>query len=250
MKLHFNSLFLFLILWSTVTVAQKTDTTWFTAQWVKTNATNGKYYRLTTRALNNNVYTVKEFAVKGKLLMQGSYSSLDPEVKEGNFSWWFESGKKKMEATYEKDARMHVIEWDEKGKVIFEHRQVLPGLNVVKDSISIAETSSDSTAIFFANLKDLPKYPGGDKAMIEFLSKNIKYPKKAAKANITGRVNIQFKVNKEGKITDATVMSFVHPLLDAEALRVVAMMPDWIPGTIDGKPVNVIYRIPINFFLK
>lgn len=96
----------------------------------------------------------------------------------------------------------------------------------------------------------MPGFPGGTLKMMEYLRDNLKYPKEAVSDNIQGRVIVQFVVTKTGDITDAKIFRSVHPLLDAEALRVVNSMPKWTPGKQKGKPVNVKFSIPVSFRLS
>ena len=92
------------------------------------------------------------------------------------------------------------------------------------------------------------EYPGGTMEMLNFISKNIKYPEEAKEQNIQGRVLVLFTIQPDGKVTDVQVNNPVHPLLDAEAIRVVSMMPDFKPAlTADGTPVTSKSYIPINF---
>ena len=85
---------------------------------------------------------------------------------------------------------------------------------------------------------------------MQHLSKNIRYPAEAHTNNIQGRVVVSVIINTEGKVTNAKIVQGVAPSLDAEALRVTGTMPDWIPGTKDGKPVNVKYTFPVVFRLQ
>ena len=80
--------------------------------------------------------------------------------------------------------------------------------------------------------------------------KNIKYPKEAIEANITGKVFVQFVIEKDGSITNAKIARSASTLLDAEALRIVNNMPQWIPGKQRGKVVRVAYTLPISFSLE
>jgi protein TonB len=96
----------------------------------------------------------------------------------------------------------------------------------------------------------MPEFKGGQKEFINYIVANVKYPQEAKEKGITGKVFIEFIVNKKGKVTTARVLESVDPLLDAEALRVISTMPDWIPGENEnGKPVNVSMALPINFRL-
>ena len=101
----------------------------------------------------------------------------------------------------------------------------------------------------FDVVEEMPVYPGGMAAMMDFFSKNMKYPKEAFDAKQEGRVIAQFVVEKDGCITDAHIVKSVSPALDAEALRIVKAMPNWTPGRQNGKPVRVKYTVPISFKL-
>ena len=101
----------------------------------------------------------------------------------------------------------------------------------------------------FDVVEEMPVYPGGMAAMMDFFSKNMKYPKEAFDAKQEGRVIAQFVVEKDGCITDAHIVKSVSPALDAEALRIVNAMPNWTPGRQNGKPVRVKYTVPISFKL-
>ena len=102
----------------------------------------------------------------------------------------------------------------------------------------------------FTVVENPPQYPGGMKELMTFLGKNIQYPAEAHKNNIEGRVIVQFVVTKDGSVSDFKVIRSVHPLLDAEALRVLSTMSKWTPGTQKGQPVNVKYIVPVGFKLQ
>lgn len=96
----------------------------------------------------------------------------------------------------------------------------------------------------------MPEFPGGMTGLMQHLSKNIRYPAEAHTNNIQGRVVVSVIINTDGKATNAQIVQGVAPSLDAEALRVATTMPDWTPGTKDGKPVNVKYTFPVVFRLQ
>lgn len=95
----------------------------------------------------------------------------------------------------------------------------------------------------------MPQFPGGQGVMMKYLAANIKYPASAVKAKKQGRVIVAFVIQKDGSVTNARIVKSVDPELDAEALRIVKAMPNWTPGTQDGKPVDVNYTIPVVFSL-
>jgi TonB family protein len=94
-----------------------------------------------------------------------------------------------------------------------------------------------------------PEYPGGPDSLQSFLNRNLEYPEKAKADHIGGRIYVSFRVDEKGKIIDPKVISGITEDLDAEALRVVKLMPDWKPGTASGQPVKVQYVLPIDFVI-
>lgn len=102
----------------------------------------------------------------------------------------------------------------------------------------------------FEVVENMPEFPGGMGGLMQYLSKNIKYPVEAQKAGIQGRVIMQVIIDENGNVTNPKVTQPVDPLLDTEAIRVTASMPKWKPGTQRGMPVNVKYTFPIVFRLQ
>ena len=102
----------------------------------------------------------------------------------------------------------------------------------------------------FDVVEKMPEYPGGQAALFEYLSTNVKYPADAEKKKVEGRVLVTFIVNTDGSITDIEVVRKAFPSLDAEAVRVISGMPKWIPGEQKGQKVRVKYTVPLTFRLK
>ena len=116
----------------------------------------------------------------------------------------------------------------------------------VKVTVQTGEVNGET---IFTVVEKSPEYPGGTKEMFQFLGENIKYPEAAVKANVSGKVFVNFVVTSEGEIKDITILKGLGFGADAEAVRVVSQMPRWKPGSQDGKPVNVRYNLPIMFQL-
>ena len=91
-----------------------------------------------------------------------------------------------------------------------------------------------------------PEFPGGGSSMMDFINSKREYPQEAYKNGVEGRVTCSFVVNPDGKISNVKVLKGVEQSLNNEALRIISMMPDWTPGSLDGVrvPVRVIYCIP------
>jgi len=102
----------------------------------------------------------------------------------------------------------------------------------------------------FDVVEQMPSFPGGNAALMNYLSQNIKYPVIAEENGIQGRVIVQFVVGKDGHISDVRVAKSVDPSLDKEAVRVVKGMPRWIPGKQNGQAVTVRYTLPVTFRLN
>ncbi|MEN6588526.1 MAG: energy transducer TonB [Proteiniphilum sp.] len=106
------------------------------------------------------------------------------------------------------------------------------------------------TEEIFVVVENQPEFPGGNAAMMKFLSDNIKYPVIAQENGIQGRVICNFVVEKDGSITDVQVVRGVDPSLDREAIRVIQQMPRWKPGRQRGQPVRVRFTLPVVFRLQ
>lgn len=104
----------------------------------------------------------------------------------------------------------------------------------------------------FYIVEDMPTFNGGEPAteFRKYIAQNLRYPEIAAENGISGRVIVQFAVNKVGTVVDAVVVRSVDPALDKEAIRVVMSSPKWTPGKQRGKAVKVLFTFPINFVLQ
>ena len=103
---------------------------------------------------------------------------------------------------------------------------------------------------FFEVVEQMPEYPGGMAAALEYIQKNMRYPETAKKNGTQGRVTVQFIVDKEGNVTEPKVIRAVDKDLDAEAIRLVGTMPKWKPGMQKGQAVAVKYTLPVMFRLE
>ena len=108
---------------------------------------------------------------------------------------------------------------------------------------------AEDTKVFDV-VEQMPSFPGGPSALMQYLSSHIKYPVVAEENGIQGRVICTFVVGKDGSISNAQVVKGVDPSLDKEAIRVINSMPKWIPGKQNGSSVNVKYTLPVTFRLQ
>ena len=119
-----------------------------------------------------------------------------------------------------------------------------------KEEIAQPEPPKEEETKVFDVVEVMPSFPGGQGALFEWLSKNIKYPVVAEENGVQGRVIVTFVVERNGSITDVQVVKSVDPSLDKEAVRVVKAMPHWIPGKQNGSAVRVKFTVPVTFRLQ
>ena len=119
-----------------------------------------------------------------------------------------------------------------------------------KDEIVVEEKKPVEENKVFTAVEQMPQFPGGEAALMQYIQKNLKYPPVAMENNIQGRVVVQFVVTKSGKIGEVKIARGKDPDLDKEAVRVVKSLPDFIPGKMNGQAVNVWYTLPITFKLQ
>ena len=109
---------------------------------------------------------------------------------------------------------------------------------------------NNQTRTFGVVVEQMPMFPGGHTALMEYLAANVHYPDIMGDTCAQGRVVVTFVVERDGSITEAKVVKSVDPDLDKEALRVVKAMPKWMPGKQNGVSVRVKYTIPVTFRLQ
>jgi TonB family protein len=123
-------------------------------------------------------------------------------------------------------------------------RSSTDGDNTIYD---VNSTQPDNDSIYEI-CEVMPEFPGGEQALMKFVSSNVHYPEEAKDKGIEGRVFVSFVVEKDGSVTEVEVRKGIGKLCDEEAARVVKAMPKWKPGMQNGKPVRVHYNLP--FFFK
>lgn len=119
-----------------------------------------------------------------------------------------------------------------------------------KEVIAEPEPPKVEETKVFDVVEQMPSFPGGQGALMQWLASNIKYPVVAEENGVQGRVVCTFVVERDGSITDVKVVRGVDPSLDKEAVRVLKQMPSWIPGKQNGSAVRVKYTVPVTFKLQ
>lgn len=153
--------------------------------------------------------------------------------------------------------RLNMMKKNRSGRLsILKALPVLPVLIMLFIAFSCGNNADDlksqNASECQKNLKveKMPEFPGGQEAMTKFIVDNVKYPEAARKNGIQGKVMVTFTVTKCGKLDKINVTQKVNELLDAEAIRVISAMPDWVPGEDKGAAVDVQMTLPISFKLE
>ena len=131
-------------------------------------------------------------------------------------------------------------------KLIMMSLMAIFGLTTVSAQKTVVAQKNQQV---FDVVEQMPEYPGGPSALIEYLSQNVKYPEDAKQQKIEGRVLATFVVETDGSVSNVEVVKPAFPSLDAEAVRLLSAMPKWTPGKQNGKVVRVKFTVPISFNL-
>lgn len=191
--------------------AQKIDTTFYDADWKDTDRANHSFYRIMSNA-DDGKFSVTDYFKTGEVQMTGTFKSLSPQVKDGEFVWYHKNGKKQTVTIFQDNATISTKSWDEEGVEV---------INVP------------------------PEFPGGMQELYKYIGSNFRYPKGLTPKPV-GKINLSFVIDTDGSITDIVIVESLHQLLDAEAVKVLLRAPRWKPGTQNGRPVRVKYNIPLS----
>ena len=155
----------------------------------------------------------------------------------------------KVESQSQKQVRVNPVKEGPQDPVIRGYIHNLPlVIDPDKEDEYLAERKD--TINVYDVVEQMPRFPGGFQKMNEFIEENMQYPKECAEKGIYGRVIVAFVVERSGQLSNIRVVKSVHRALDKEALRIVKLMPRWIPGEQNGVTVRVKYIIPIPFSVK
>jgi protein TonB len=125
---------------------------------------------------------------------------------------------------------------------------VISCLIQAQDKKATGYSTDSSSNVIIDPIEQMPQFPGGEEALFEFIYRNFKYPKELAQ--IQGKVICRFIVNKDGSVSDIEIVRSFSPSYDAEAIKVLKLLPKFIPSKQNGKNVRVWYYLPIPFKLK
>lgn len=245
-----KNLILFISLFSSSICFAQKDTIFFDADWKKCTKAEASLYRVAY--IQGDGFLLKDMYLKNNHpQMIAECKTLNPLIKNGKCSYYFESGKKNSEGNYINEKKEGIwINWDEDGK---DSSVTQCNADGTYKYIRIAEKQKVNE-IYNKNypMEKMPAYVGDMEALMKFIKENVKYPKSEELDGISGFCYITFVVEKDGSITEAKILKGIlnGPLCNQEALRVVKLMPSWVPGTQNGRPVRVQFNLPIKFTLR
>jgi len=170
------------------------------------------------------------------------------KLKEGPFYAYGKEGRPVVEGQYSADAR--------DGKWITQTKGGPKVETYENEKAASPGSTGDSSrtgylnSIAFTVVEQMPSFPGGETGLMNFLGRNITYPKMARDAGAQGTTYVMFVVNEYGDVVDIKIDRSVHPSIDMEVMRVVNLMPNWQPGMQHGVPVKVQYNLPVRMRLN
>jgi len=262
-------LILFLSLYCGITLSQDTTTVYYNSDWKPVSKELAKYYGIIFQT-GKKEWQAHDYYMNGQIQMTGTYLSSKKKKRTGLFTFYYENGNKESEYNYVKGKQIGKSQfWYENGNLKrienYDSKEQKSGTwsyYLENGTICANEVYLDDQmeSYTFYNedgtemegdypYEQNPEYQGGIDKLYDFLSENLKYPEEARQNKITGKVRVQFVIEKDGSISDVKVAKSLDPLLDAEAIRVVKQMPNWIPGKQHNRPVRVRFTIPIVFRL-
>ncbi|MRT93307.1 energy transducer TonB [Ancylomarina sp. 16SWW S1-10-2] len=180
--------------------------------------TRNEYYK-TYKPVGTYFY-IKEYHKNGKLRIEGLSKSKIYNHWEGQVKEYYPSGKLESITRYKNNQVRGNKNWLPNGKPYIDN--------------------------IYADVDLMPKFPGGELKLKKYLEDNIKYPEKALEKRYYGRVLVDFVISEDGSVI-GTVIRKPLDTFDQEAIRVVSGMPKWEPGKLEGKPVKVVFTVPVNF---
>lgn len=224
--MSFRVLFLLIgLLVASNLLAQNQDTVYFNNVWQETVRDSAYYYRIQYFNEDDTLFYVKDYYPNHQLQMSGTYVSFEPQIRQGKFFWFFSNGKLRQVTEYDQNEIIDVItSFDEQGNKM--------------ESVEWAEVDTP------------PEFPGGLGNFLNYVDDNLRYPRKAFRQGIQGRVVVSFLLDTDGKPGNIKITKSVHPILDKEAVRVIKKSPAWKPARHNGQLVEIPILIPINFILK
>lgn len=223
------------------------DTIYLNKDWERvTIRENYAYFKIVIKdKQDTNIASEKTFSKSGQIIEENNYSIFSKSTKHGKSKAWHLNGKIKRDIDYT-DGNIN-------GKLLtyWENGQIKRNDTYINGKfIEGVIKNPEGIEIEHYDFEIMPIFPGGNEELTTYIKKNIKYPRRARKKGVNGKVVVKFEVSESGKVVNPIIIKSVSKELDDEALRVVGNMPNWKPGVFDGENVPVYFNLPINFTLR
>jgi protein TonB len=188
---------------------------------------------------------LQQFFTNGAKKSETTFTDFKKKKKEGIYRSWYKNGKQQREIEYN-EGKMDgkVMTWWENGTV--KRSAIYQNDSLVKGTCY----DSSGKEVSYYDYLIMPEFPGGEAALLKYLSKETKYPAYARENNIQGKVFVSFFVDRNGNVLESKVVKSPSEHLSSEALRVVNHMPQWKPGMEDGEKTGVMYYLPLSFTMR
>ena len=205
---------------------QSVDTVYLDSNWKETLKEKSVYYRVISEK-SNGLYNCKDYWITGELQMDGNFSSLYPQTRQGEFKWYYKNGVIQQVINYIDNNSTGLIRtYDSNGNIDLEYIYKIDSL--------------DNSMKFKSRINDFRYHVGN----------NLRYPENARKAFIEGTVMTKFYINKQGEIDRFEITESVNDLLDKEAERVIRSFKKWPIPKYKGENTFIELTFPVVFYLQ
>ncbi|WP_439183356.1 TonB family protein [Carboxylicivirga taeanensis] len=225
--------------------SQNTIVTYYDTHWKEVGKEQAAYYREAFRGKGRRCH-VRDYFINGQLQMSGTYRSSLQEKRQGYFEYFYPSGGRRSHGEYKNDKMKGEWKWyREDGSVSsIEHykRGKLKAFTFWDENGKQLEGEQ--------NIYELAQFVGGPEALANFIATTVVYPPEAQQNGVSGRVFVSFIVNENGFVENVAIERSAHSDLNNEAMRVVKLLPRWIPGRHHNLPSDISFTVPINFVLE
>ena len=223
------------------------DTTYYDYDGNKVNSLKScHHYEVIDRSNpDTNKVVERVYFKSGQIKSERNYNPYSEKKLHGKRKEWYENGQIRKDIDFE-NGKLNgqlLTHWDNgqlKRKDTYKDGKLIEG----------KVWNSDGKEAQYYNFEIMPQFPGGINDLVQYLGKNVKYPKKSQRKGIEGRVLVNFIVEKDGSVSNVRVIESVNDAMDAEAVRVVKKMPKWEPGMEDGEKVRISFNLPIKYRLN
>jgi periplasmic protein TonB len=205
----------------------------------------GAGFRNETQLLDSVRGTITTYYPSGKVWQVVPYAHVRKKIVEGTERRYYESGQLLTEGEFVQGKRQGPLRTYYPSGKLRRQEQYADGKQTAAQCFG-----PDGQPVPYAPYLVYPEFPGGIMGLMQTVATRTRYPDKARRNDITGKVFIDFVVDRQGRLQNARVSQSAHPLLDEEALRVVRTLGGWTPGRLDGEVADVLFTVPVTFRLE